>query len=116
MNSRQFLSGSTALITRVTGALFSVIGDMTGGSFFGAGGLNYGGFMNFIRESYSGEWQSNVVRPETQENILRFSAIYACVALIANDIAKLRIKLVQLQPDGTQVEVASASPSFLKIF
>lgn len=47
-----------------------------------------------ILESFAGAWQMNV---EVDFNsVLSFHAVYACMTLIASDIAKLRVKLVAL--------------------
>lgn len=46
-----------------------------------------------ILESYAGAWQSNVT--VDRDGVLTYQAVYACMTLIASDIAKLRIKLVQ---------------------
>src|SRR5262245_17514480 len=46
-----------------------------------------------IRESFTGAWQRNVT-VEPLQNLLAFSAVYSCLALISNDISKLRPKLV----------------------
>lgn len=55
------------------------------------------GWWPLIRESFAGAWQRNVeVR---KDEVLSFHAVFACQTLIASDIAKLRIKLVQ--QDGT---------------
>lgn len=90
-------------------ALSSIYGNP--GGFYSSGyGQGYsGGFLGFLREPFAGAWQKNVVC-ESRENILAFSAVYACVALISNDVAKLRIKLMQLDPDGTWLELLSSSP------
>jgi len=74
---------------------------------YAAGG--FGGFMGWIGESFSGAWQSGI-RLETQKNILAFSAVYACVSMIADDIAKLRVKLVEQLQSGVWAEVARNSP------
>ena len=62
-----------------------------------------------IRESFTGAWQRNI-EIECSENLLKFSAVYACVDLIASDIAKLRIKLVERQDDDIWTEITS--PAF----
>ncbi len=66
-------------------------------------------FFSRISEPWTGAWQRNMETESTQ-NILKFSAVYACVSLISDDIAKLRIKLVQ-DEDGDDIwdEVASAA-------
>lgn len=62
-----------------------------------------------VREPFAGAWQRGM-EIESRPNILAFSAVYSCVRLIADDIAKLRIKLMQLEPDGTWSEVNRFSP------
>lgn len=61
-----------------------------------------------IRESFSGAWQRNVVL-DTTDQMLSFSAVYACVTGIATDIAKLRIKLDE-EKDGIWTEITSNQP------
>jgi HK97 family phage portal protein len=67
-----------------------------------------GGWMSVIRESFAGAWQRNVEVRATQ-NLLAFSAVYACVSLIADDISKLRIKLLRYK-DDIWTEVVGSSP------
>lgn len=40
-----------------------------------------------------GSWQRNLDNPEKRQTLLAFSAVYACVTIIANDIAKLPINI-----------------------
>ena len=54
-----------------------------------------GGFWGRVSEPFSGAWQRNI-EAECAENVLKFSAVYACVGLISDDISKLRVKLVQI--------------------
>lgn len=61
-----------------------------------------------IREPFTGAWQRNMEeRPET---ILSHPAVFRCITIIASDIAKLRIKLMEKDGDGIWAEVFS--PSF----
>jgi HK97 family phage portal protein len=53
-----------------------------------------GSFWGAVRESYSGAWQ-NAATADPDHTLLAFSAVYACVTLIAADISKLRIKLMR---------------------
>lgn len=53
----------------------------------------YGTFGNIL-ESFAGAWQRNSPI-ESQDTLLKNSAVYACVTGIAGDIAKMRIKLCQ---------------------
>jgi len=61
-----------------------------------------------IREPFTGAWQKNM-ECETPKNILAFSAVYACISLISNDIAKLRVKLVERLDSGIWVETESSA-------
>jgi HK97 family phage portal protein len=65
-------------------------------------------WLSVIRESFTGAWQRNV-EVESTSNILTFSGVYACLTLIAGDIAKLRIKLVEMLDDIWE-EVDAQSP------
>lgn len=68
-----------------------------------------GGWWPIVGESYAGAWQQNVeVR---LENVMTFAAVYACVTVPANDIAKLRLKLMQqdLRDPAIWREVESAA-------
>lgn len=51
-----------------------------------------------IFESFPGAWQRNVEVDAAA--VLAFHAVFACMTLIASDIAKLRVKLVALDADG----------------
>lgn len=66
-------------------------------------------FLGFIQESFSGAWQKNIV-VENTANLLAFSAVYACVTLISNDIGKLRPMLMAWTEEGIKVEVEANSP------
>jgi HK97 family phage portal protein len=63
----------------------------------------------FIVEAFGGAWQQNLV-VESQENLMRVAAVYACIALRARDIAKLRLMLMRRHADGIWDEVTEASP------
>jgi HK97 family phage portal protein len=66
-----------------------------------------GGWYSLIRESFAGAWQRNI---ETRvESVLTYSAVFACVTLIANDIAKLRLRLVRQDADGIWQESESSA-------
>jgi HK97 family phage portal protein len=67
-----------------------------------------------IMESFSGAWQRNIV-VDSQQNILAFSAVYACVSLISDDVAKLRIRLCE-DRNGIweEIEVPAFSPVLRK--
>lgn len=62
-----------------------------------------------ILESFSGAWQQNV--EVTTENVLTYSAVYACVSLIAADVGKLRLKLIAETSPGIWEETKNAAYS-----
>ena len=66
-----------------------------------------GSWWGSIRESFSGSWQANV-SADPQHTLLAFSAVYSCVTLIADDISKLRMKLVQFD-QGVWQETTNAA-------
>ncbi len=51
-------------------------------------GAGNGGWFSIIKEGFAGAWQMNVTI-DNQRNLLAFSAVFACVTIIAGDIAKL---------------------------
>jgi HK97 family phage portal protein len=61
-----------------------------------------------IREPYTGAWQRNM--EERVETVLTYHAVYSCVTLIASDVAKCRLRLVERDKDGIWTE--TESPSF----
>jgi HK97 family phage portal protein len=61
-----------------------------------------------IRESYPGAWQQNTII--NTDNAASFHADFACKTLIARDIAKLRLKLVEKDSDDIWTEVTN--PAF----
>lgn len=69
---------------------------------------NRGGWWPIVNESVAGAWQSNV--QVTVEDSLQYWAVFRCVSIIASDIAKMRIKLVESDESGLWFE--TASPSF----
>lgn len=71
-----------------------------------------GGWFGIIREAWSGAWQANVSL-DAPKNILAFSAVYACVTLAANDVAKCCIKIIQEGTDG--IETAVEKSPFLAV-
>lgn len=67
-----------------------------------------GGWWNVIHEPYTGAWQRNTeIRAD---NVLAYSAVFACVTLIASDIGKLTLRLVEQDRDGIWTE--TDSPAF----
>lgn len=67
------------------------------------------GWWPVIGESFSGAWQRNVeVKFDTA---MQFNAVFACQTLIASDISKLRVKLVQQDDEGIWSEVRNSAYS-----
>jgi HK97 family phage portal protein len=59
---------------------------------------NRGGWWGRVVEPFAGAWQRNVeVRNDT---VLAFSAVFSCITLIAGDIGKMRVKLVEQDDNG----------------
>jgi HK97 family phage portal protein len=70
---------------------------------------NRGGWYNLIRESFAGAWQQNITID--YNSVLSYNAVYACITLIASDISKLCVELVQEDADGIWTEVDSPAYS-----
>lgn len=62
-----------------------------------------------ILEAFPGAWQRNI--EITNTNVLTYAAVYACVSLIASDIGKLRIKLVEETSPGVWDETKNPAYS-----
>lgn len=70
---------------------------------------NRGGWIPIIWESFAGAWQQNV---RIDNNlVLSHHAVFACMTLIASDIAKLRLKLVARDSDGIWQEAENSAYS-----
>ena len=68
-----------------------------------------GGWMSLISEADAGNWQKNVeVR---RDAVLAYHAVFTCMTLIARDIAKLRVKLVQQDASGIWTETRNSAYS-----
>jgi HK97 family phage portal protein len=70
-----------------------------------------GGWYPLVREPWTGAWQRNV--SIDQNAVLAYDALFACLTLIAGDIAKLRVKLVAQADEKSDrwEEVANAAYS-----
>lgn len=67
------------------------------------------GWRNIIRESYAGAWQQNV--EVSLYDVLSHPIVFACLTLIASDMAKMGIKLVQLD-ERTGIWSEVENPAF----
>ena len=73
-----------------------------------------GGWWPIVREPFSGAWQEN--EEESVDTVTANSAVFACVTLIASDVAKMRCRLVEQDSDGiwSEVENPAFSPVLRK--
>src|SRR6185295_14785474 len=70
--------------------------------------MDRGGWYPLIREPFTGAWQRNLeINVDTASS---FHADFACKTLIARDIAKLRVKLVE--KDKNDIWSETTSPAF----
>lgn len=88
--------------------------DFNFGAPFWTSGANWG-WGGVIQEPFTGAWQRNL--EQRPDSLLSFFAVYSCVTLIASDIAKIRLRL--MEEDGTtdvweEVDVPSFSPVLKK--
>jgi HK97 family phage portal protein len=67
-----------------------------------------GGWWSIVKEPWIGAWQRN--QDIRLDNVITYSAVFACVTLIASDVAKLCLRLVQEDSDGIWTEIDS--PAF----
>jgi HK97 family phage portal protein len=69
------------------------------------------GWFPVLRESFTGAWQRNIQLDAG--TLLSCNTVWACVSLIAGDISKLRLKLIQRQPSGIWTETTNPAYSSL---
>ena len=67
-----------------------------------------GGFWSQVHEPYPGAWQRNAPEIVDNKGLTAFACVFACVSLRANDVAKLRIKLIQQQASGVWTEITNS--------
>ena len=69
--------------------------------------------FSFIHEPFAGAWQRNLeIR---QDTVLSYYAVFACISLIASDIAKMPPRLMRRDSKGVMQEVKSgAVPALYK--
>lgn len=65
-------------------------------------GGSRGGWFPIIRESFAGAWQQNV--EVDNDTVLTYFAVFACMTLIAGDIAKLGLRMMEKTRDGIWIE------------
>jgi HK97 family phage portal protein len=69
---------------------------------------NRGGWWPIVREPFAGAWQRN--EEITVDTVLTYGAVFACVTLIASDISKMRLRLVEL--DGNGIWIETENPAY----
>lgn len=76
-------------------------------------GSRGGGWWSIL-EPFTGAWQRNI--SQSTESVLTYHAVYSCVTLIAADIAKMRLRLVERDKHGiwTEVDIPAFSPVLRK--
>ena len=62
-----------------------------------------------IRESFAGAWQRRV--PASRTGVLSYSTVWSCVTLIARDISKMRVRLVERDANGICREIQNPAYS-----
>jgi HK97 family phage portal protein len=67
------------------------------------------GWLPIIREPFAGAWQQNV--EINNDAVLKHFAVFSCSTLIANDISKCAVKLVEKTPSGVWVETTNPAYS-----
>ncbi|AOV01690.1 phage portal protein [Delftia tsuruhatensis] len=71
------------------------------------------GWFPWVSEPYAGAWQRD---DELKvKDVLCSPIVYACITLIANDIGKLRARLVDKDKNGIWSEVETTSPYWLPL-
>lgn len=71
------------------------------------------GWFPWVSEPYAGAWQRN--DELKTKDVLCSPIVYACITLIANDIGKLRARLVKKDSNGIWSEVETSSPYWLPL-
>lgn len=67
-------------------------------------------WWHVIQESFRGAWQRNV--KWSRDEVTSYWAVYACITLIASDISKMRLKLMEQGANGIWKEVEGNSPFY----
>jgi len=68
-----------------------------------------GGWFPIVREPFTGAWQQNQEVPGT--TALSNPTVFACVTLIAADVAKLHLRLVEIDDEGIWTETSNPAYS-----
>lgn len=91
------------------GLFATIAAGFRGGSGPTGLGSRSGGWVNIVREPFVGAFQRDIeIRTS---DVLAFPTVYRCINLIASDVAKLRVRLVQRDGDGIWSEVTNPAYS-----
>ena len=63
-------------------------------------------WWSYLSESFAGAWQSGVT--VNRDDVLSYFAVYSCISLIAQDISKMALRLVEKKGDVWEEAVSSA--------
>lgn len=77
-----------------------------------ARGVSY--LIGPVMEAFGGAWQRHIVA-ESNESLLRFSPVYACISRISKDISTLRPMLMGPGPGGTKVEITDPGSPYMPL-
>ncbi|EGB7359950.1 phage portal protein, partial [Escherichia coli] len=67
--------------------------------------------LRFTGEPYPGAWQRDDGRH--QDTVLAYHAVFACISLIAGDIAKMRPRVMRRDRHGVPAEVRTGSAAVI---
>jgi len=90
------------------GRRFEVTAKQLTAPYSPAGATRGGWFPLTVREPYSGAWQVNV--ESRRDTVLAYAPAFSCITLIAADIGKLALRLVERDAEGVWIE--TTSPAF----
>lgn len=70
-------------------------------------GAGNGGWHSVLKESFGGAWQSGITT-DSPKNILAFSAVFASITVIASDIAKMRVNMIDEDANGITTRIRNS--------
>lgn len=67
-----------------------------------------GGWFSVVREGFTGAWQRNITI--RRDSVIAFTAVYACLNRISQDLGKMPLQLMELSKDDIWKKVVRTSP------
>nr|WP_223811644.1 MULTISPECIES: phage portal protein [unclassified Pantoea] len=67
--------------------------------------------FGFVHEPFAGAWQRNL--EINQDTVLSFYAVFSCISLIASDISKMPLRLMQSDSQGVKKELTTGKTAAL---